>query len=229
MADITFITANKNYSLWTLPVWLCLKIAGLDFDEVTIPFSDPDARARFDDLSPTGSIPVLKHGDVTIWDSAAICEYIAELAPGAGLWPDDRSARAMARSVVADITSFSGAHWSAVEFVSVGAFMPTNVRQRTGPIAVPENIQKIFDRSTKIWCDCRASYRADGPFLFGRFSIADAMSAPLVNRFVTYNVPLDPVAADYRDTMRAHPSVLEYVSLAEAEPWRHEPSERPFA
>ena len=79
MADITFITANKNYSLWTLPVWLCLKVAGLDFDEVTIPFSDPDARARFDDLSPTGSIPVLKHGDVTIWDSAAICEYIADL------------------------------------------------------------------------------------------------------------------------------------------------------
>ena len=229
MADITLITADKNYSLWPLPVWLCLKVADIGFDEITIPYSDPDARVRFDELSPTGSVPVLKHGDLTIWDSAAICEYIAELAPGAGLWPNDQSARAMARSVVADITSFSGAHWSAVEFVSVGAFMPTNVRQRTGPIDVPANIQKIFDRTTKIWRDSRVSFGADGPFLFGRFSIADAMSAPLVNRFVTYNVPLDTAAADYRDTMRAHPKLKEYIALAEAEAWRHEPSERLFA
>ena len=130
-----------------------------------------------------GSIPVLKHGDLTIPDSAAICEYVAELAPEVGLWPDDRSTRAMARSVVADIHSFSGAHWSAVEFVSVGAFMPTNIRRRTGPLDIPANIQKIFDRSTGIWRECRTKYGTEGPYLFGQFSIADAMSAPLVNRF----------------------------------------------
>ena len=228
MADMTLITANKNYGLWPLPAWLCLKVAGLEFGEITIPFSDPDARARFDELSPTGSVPVLKHGELTIWDSAAICEYVAELAPEAGLWPDDRSTRAMARSVVADIHSFSGAHWSAVAFVSVGAVMPTNIRQRTGPIDVPANIQKIFDRSTKIWRECRTEYAEDGPYLFGRFSIADAMSAPLVNRFVTYSVPLDDIEGDYRDTMRDHPMMKEYIALAEKEPWRHEPSERPF-
>jgi glutathione S-transferase len=228
MAEFTLITGDKNYSLWPLPAWLCLKVAGLEFDEIVIPYGDPDARQRFDELSPTGSVPVLTHGNLTIPDSAAICEYVAELAPEAGLWPDDRSTRAMARSVVADIHSFSGAHWSAVAFVSVGAFMPTNIRRRTGPLDIPANIQKIFDRRTGIWRDCRTKYGGDGPYLFGRFSIADAMSAPLVNRFVTYNVPLDGIAAEYRDTLRNHPLMMEYTAEAEKEPWLYEPSERPF-
>lgn len=229
MTDLTLITANKNYSRWPLPAWLCLKVAGLEFDEVTIPFSDPDARERFDALSPTGSVPVLKHGDLTIWDSAAICEYVAELAPEAGLWPDDRSTRAVARSVVADMHSFSGAHWAAVPFVSIGAVMPTNVRQRTEKITVPADIQRIYDRNTKIWRDCRSKHAADGPYLFGRFSVADAMSAPLVNRFVTYNVPLEEIEADYCDTIRDHPLMKEYIALAEQEPWVHAPSEHPFS
>ena len=229
MAEMTLITANKNYSRWPLPAWLCLKVADLEFDEITIPFSDPDARERFDELSPTGSVPALKHGDLTIWDSAAICEYVAELVPEARLWPDDRSTRAMARSVVADMHSYSGAHWAAVPFVSIGAVMPTNVRQRTDSIKAPADIQRIFDRNTRIWQECRSKYASDGAYLFGRFSVADAMSAPLVNRFVTYNVPLDAIAAEYCDTMREHPMMKEYIALAEQEPWLHEPSERPFA
>jgi glutathione S-transferase len=228
MADLTLITANKNYCLWPLPVWLCLKIAELEFDEIVIPFGDPDARERFLQLTPMGSVSALKHGDLTLWDSLAICEYVAELSPEAGLWPDERSTRAMARSVVADIHSASGAHRSGDAYIDVGVVMPTNIRQWTSTIDVPADIQQIFDRNTKIWRDCRKKYSDDGPFLFGRFSIADAMSAPLVNRFVTYNVPLGDIEAEYRDTMRAQPQIKQYIALAEQEPWFHEYSERPF-
>ncbi len=229
MADITFITANKNYCLWPLPAWLCLKAADLEFDEITIPFSDPNARELFLQHTPTGSVPALKHGDLMLWDSMAICEYIAELAPEAGLWPDDRSKRAIARSFVADIHSFSGAHRAEVPSIDVGRVMPTNIRERTDRIKVPADIQKVFDRNTNVWRECRLKYAADGPYLFGQFSIADAMSAPFVNRFVTYSVPLGNIEADYRDTMRAHPNIKEYIAIAEAEPWSHEYSDRPFS
>ncbi len=97
MADMTLITANKNYCNWPLPAWLCFRVAGLEFDEIVIPFGDPDARERFKELTPMGSVPALKHGAMTIWDSLAICEYVAELAPKAALWPDDQTTRAVAR------------------------------------------------------------------------------------------------------------------------------------
>ena len=147
MADITFITANKNYCLWPLPAWLCLKAADLEFDEITIPFSDPNARELFLQHTPTGSVPALKHGDLMLWDSMAICEYIAELAPEAGLWPDDRSKRAIARSFVADIHSFSGAHRAEVPSIDVGRVMPTNIRQRTNDDPV-----KVFKKAVE---NCR--------------------------------------------------------------------------
>ena len=229
MADMTLITANKNYCLWPLPAWLCLKVAGIDFDEIVIPFSDPDARERFERHTPTGSVPALKHGDLLLWDSMAICEYVAELAPEAGLWPDDRSRRAIARSFVADIHSFSGGHRAEVPSIDVGSVMPTNIRERTETIEVPADIQCVFDRNTNVWRECRTKYAADGPYLFGRFSVADAMSAPFVNRFVTYNVPLGDVEAEYRDTIRNHPNIKEYIALAEAEPWSHAYSDRPFS
>ncbi len=227
MADVTLITANKNYCNWPLPAWLCLKLAGLEFDEIVIPFGDPDARERFQQLTPLGSVPALRHCDLTIWDSLAICEYVAELAPNAALWPEDRSTRAMARAVVADIHSFSGAH--IVGSRSAGSVMPTNIRRRADPIEVPADIQKLFDRYTTLWRRCRREYAAFGSFLFGQFSIADAMSASLVNRFVTYNVSLGEIEAEYRDAVRDHAMIKECVSLAEAEPWVYEPSDRPFS
>jgi glutathione S-transferase len=221
MADFTLITANKNYCLWPLPAWLSLKIAELEFDEITIPFGHPDARQLFEEHSPSGWVPALKHGDLTLWESLAICEYVAELAPNAGLWPDDRERRALARAVASEMYSGYKSVLSRV--------MPTNVRRRTGPLDVPEELQKIIDHNTQIWRDCRAKYAGDGPYLFGGFSIADAFHAPLVNRFVSYNVPLGPVESEYRDAVRSHPKVMEFVALAEAEPWDYEPSDRPFA
>ncbi len=221
MADMTLVTANKNYCLWPLPAWLCLKIAELKFDEITIPFGDPNARQLFEKHSPSGSVPALKHGELTLWESLAICEYVAELAPEAGLWPEDPNTRALARAVASEM--YSG--YKSV----VSRTMPTNVRRRTGPLDVPEELQKIIDRNTQIWRKCRAEYASDGPYLFGRFSIADAFHAPLVNRFVTYNVPLGAIESEYRDAVRSHPKVVEFVAIAEAEPWDYEPSDRPFA
>ena len=221
MADMTLVTANKNYCLWPLPAWLCLKIAELEFDEITIPFGDPDARERFEKHSPSGWVPALKHGEMTLWESLAICEYVAELVPEAGLWPDDREIRALARVAASEM--YSG--YKSV----VSRLMPTNVRRRIGPLDLPEEIQKIIYRNTHIWRECRAQYSSDGPYLFGRFSIADAFHAPLVNRFVSYNVPLGPVESEYRDAVRSHPKVMEFVAIAEAEPWDYEPSDRPFA
>ena len=221
MADMTLVTANKNYCLWPLPAWLCLKIAELEFDEITIPFGDPNARQLFEKHSPSGSVPALMHGDLTLWESLAICEYVAELAPDAGLWPEDRNTRALARAVASDM--YSG--YKSV----LSRTMPTNVRGRTGPLDVSEELQNVIDHNTKVWRGCLAKYASDGPYLFGGFSIADAFHAPLVNRFVTYNVPLGSVESEYRDAVRSHPKVKEFVAIAEAEPWDYEPSDRPFA
>ncbi len=138
MAEITLINGNKNYGYWPLPAWLCLKAAKLEFEEITIPFGEPDSRERFERMTPMGSVPTLIHGDLTIWDSLAICEYVAELAPEGSLWPDDRSTHAMARSVVADMHSFSGSHVSGAR--SLGDLMPTNIRRRTGPIELPADL-----------------------------------------------------------------------------------------
>lgn len=156
-----------------------------------------------------------------IWDSLAICEYIAELAPEAGLWPEDHAARAVARSVSAEMHT---AHKPAIS-----KLRPMNVRRRTTPSDTPAEVKQIFDRHAQVWRECRSGYGKDGPYLFGRFSIADAMCAPTVNRFVSYNVQLGPVEAAYRDAMRAHPLVAEYVALAEAETWVFPPAEVPFA
>ena len=221
MADMTLITANKNYCLWPLPAWLCLRIAELEFDEITIPFGDPNARQLFEQHSPSGWVPALKHGDLTLWESLAICEYVAELSPNAGLWPEDRNTRALARAVASEM--YSG--YKSV----LSRLMPTNIRGRTGPLDVPEELQKVIDHNTQVWREHRAKYANDGPYLFGQFSIADAFHAPLVNRFVSYNVPLGSVESEYCDAVRSHPKVIEYVALAEAEPWDFERSDRPFA
>lgn len=221
MAEFTLVTANKNYCLWPLPVWLCLKVARLEFDEIIIPFGQPDSRKRFEEHSPSGGVPVLKHGELTIWESLAICEYVAELVPSANLWPEDGTKRALARTTASEMYSGYKSILSKV--------MPTNIRRRTGPLDLPQELQAIIDRNSQIWRDCRAKYSDGGPFLFGEFSIADAFHAPLVNRFVSYNVPLGSIETKYRDAVRNHMHVKEYIALAEAEPWDYEKSDRPFS
>ena len=223
MADMTLITANKNYCLWPLPAsaCLCLRTAGLEFDEVILPFGEPDSRERFLEYSPTGRVPVLQHGDLSIWDSAAVCEYAAELAPEARLCPEDRSRRAIARSVVAEM------HVHKSDPLHV--FLPGNVRAQKTGVILPPKVKEVTDRMTDIWIECRRLYGQDGPFLFGHFTVADAVQAHMVNRFVTYDIELRPEAAEYRDTMLAHPPMVEWVAAAKAEKSSFAPADKEFA
>ena len=221
MAELTLILGSKNYCLWPVSAWLCLRTAGLDFDEVIIPFGEPNSRERFLEYSPTGRVPVLKHGDISIWDSAAVCEYVAELAPEARLWPEDRSRRAIARSVVAEMHTHPP--------LPLHAVLPGNVRGRKTGVELPPDVKEVTDRMTDIWIDCRRLYGQGGPFLFGHFTVADAVQAHMVNRFVTYGIELEPEAAEYSDTMLAHPPLMEWIAAAKAEDSSFAPSDKVFA
>jgi glutathione S-transferase len=207
---LTIAIGNKNYSSWSLRGWLALKHTGQPFREVVIPLGRADTHESIRAHSPSGRIPALRHGEVVVWDSLAICEYLAEAFPEARLWPEDRAARAHARSVSAEMHS---------SFLSLRAHMPMNVRSLfPGFGRTPGSLQDIA-RVTAIWSDCRARYAGGGPYLFGRFSVADAMYAPVVSRFRTYDVRLDATLRAYADAMLAHPAMQEWARAAEKEEW----------
>lgn len=214
MADMTFVLANKNYCLWPLPAWLCMKTAKLDFEEVLIPFEQPDTTERMLEYGPTGRVPVLKHGDRTIWDSLAICEYVNELVPEANLWPTDSEARSVARSVAAEMHS-GGAR-------TISFALDTNVRRRTKRVTPTDDVAKNIKRILAIWNDCRTRFGSGRPFLFGHFTIADAMHAHVVDRFVTYDISLSTEGEVYRDTIRTYPPLVEWIAAAEKESWKME-------
>jgi glutathione S-transferase len=207
----TLAIGNKNYSSWSLRAWLVLRHAvGTAFREELIPLSRPDSREKLLAQSPTARVPVLRHGDVVVWDSLAICEHLAEAYPGARLLPDDPRARACARSVSAEMHA---------GFAALRAVMPMNVRARLpGCGRTPASLRDI-ERVCAIWRDCRKRFGEGGPFLFGRFSFADAMYAPVVLRFRTYGVALAEVERAYADAVVALPAVQDWIRAAEAEAW----------
>jgi len=211
MSDLTLVIANRNYSSWSLRAWLALAATGAEFDEVLVPLGRPETAAEILRWSPSGRVPALRDGDLTIWDSLAICEYLAERFPDAGLWPADPRARAVARSVVAEMHS---------SFTGVRGNMPMNIRASypgagRGP-GVDEDVQRI----TTVWESCRSSYGAGGDLLFGSFTIADAFFAPIVSRFRTYGVETTGVAAEYMDAVWALPTMRDWVKKAHAEAMR---------
>jgi len=219
MAALTLIIGNKNYSSWSLRPWLLLKQAGIPFREHYVPVRGEVWQSQILSLSPSGKVPALHDGALRIWDSLAICEYLAERFPEKQLWPADPAARAEARSVSAEMHSgFLGLRQNM--FMNVRRRMPNRGR-------APEAMQDL-ERITAIWADCRERYRKDGPFLFGRFSIADAMYAPIPLRLQTYGVAISGVAADYAHTLLALPAMQEWVAGAHAETERlahYEPAE----
>ncbi len=217
MAELKLIIADKNYCLWPLPAWLCLRSAGLDFDEVLIRFGDEDRREQMLKYGPTGRVPVLHHNDLVIWDSLAICEYVADLMPEARLWPVDRSARATARAFSAEMHATGGAYRGAVRHIIFS--LDTNVRRRTDPVTPEPNVQEAIDHLIVNWRGMRKTYGQEGPFLFGHFTIADAMSAHLVNRLTTYAVAVPDDIADYMTAMRDFPPMAQWIAGAEAEDW----------
>lgn len=209
MAEMTLVIGNKNYSSWSLRPWLALRQAGLDFDEIVIPLSETGTRASILKHSASGRVPALRHGDLTVWDSLAICEYAAELQPEAGLWPDDRAARAVARSVSAEMHA---------GFTALRQHMPMNIRSKFPDEGRKPGVKEDIDRITALWRQCRSRYGADGAFLFGRFGIADAMFAPVVSRFRTYGVALGEVEQAYADAVWALETMQEWAKAAANEP-----------
>lgn len=217
MADFTLYIGNKNYSSWSLRGWLMAKAAGITFEEVLIRLRQPNTKAEVLRHSPSGRVPALVHGEISVWESLAMGEYLAELFPDAGLWPHDRAARAFARSVSTEMHA---------GFSALRTHFPMNVRSSFPNRASTPEVQADIDRITSIWHDCRTRFGKDGPFLFGgTFGNADAMFAPVVSRFRTYKVELDAGAQAYCDAVWSWPAMQEWATAAKNEPWVMEDSE----
>ena len=204
----TLVIANKNYSSWSLRPWLVLKESGIAFEEIIVPLSQPDSHTNILKYSPSARVPCLIDAELTIWDSLAICEYLAEGRPQ--LWPAHPAARAHARSISAEMHS---------GFTAVRQQMPMNCRADLAGRGRTPEVDADIARISAIWEEFRNRYRADGNFLFGAFTIADAMYAPIVWRFRTYGVSLPDVAQHYCDHVVNLPSMQEWLTAARAEPW----------
>jgi len=206
---LKLIIGNKNYSSWSLRAWLAARASGLVFEEIRIPLFIPGSRERILSHSPSGKVPCLIDHGLPVWDSLAICEYLAEKAP---LWPTDPAARAIARSVSAEMHS---------GFMELRRQMTMNIRKDYAGHGRTPAVDADIVRIEAIWNDCRTRFGAKattpGPFLFGAFSAADAMYAPICFRFRTYGVKPAGAAGEYLATMLAHPWMLEWDAAAHAE------------
>jgi glutathione S-transferase len=203
----TLVIGNKNYSSWSLRPWLLLRHHGVDFDEVRLPLDTPEFYAAIGNYSPTGRVPVLREGELVVWDSLAILEYSSERWLDGKGWPQDMAARALARAVSAEMHS---------GFQNLRSQCPMDcVKRSTEPVS--EEVKRDIARIGVLWRDCRSRHGTGGPFLFGGFSIADAMYAPVVLRIVSYGIAVGPVERGYMDAMLAVPALREWLSDAEAE------------
>jgi glutathione S-transferase len=207
MAKATLTISSKNYSSWSLRGWLMTRFSGLPFEEVAVAPNDPSARAEILLISPTILVPCLRHDGATIWDTLAIGEYLNETMPDAGLLPADRVRRAHCRSICGEIHS---------GFVTLRGSLPVNLKGHFPGFKIWTRAQADIDRVCTIWRDCLAV--SGGPFLFGARTIADAMYAPVVTRFMTYDVKLEPRLKTYADTIMNMPEMIEWVAAAREEP-----------
>ena len=210
MPDLTIYLGNKNYSSWSLRPWLVLKHTTVAFNEVVIPLYESTSRATVLKYSPSGRVPALQHGALTIWDSLAICEYLAEALPAFELWPKDAAARAVARAASAEMHA---------GFEALRRHLPMNIRSSFPDRGVTPEVQADINRVMSIWRDCRARFgEGKGDFLFGHFTIADAMYAPVVTRFRTYRIELEREAETYCEKIMSLPAMQEWIAGARNEP-----------
>jgi glutathione S-transferase len=205
----TLVIADKTYSSWSLRPWLMMKVGGIPFSEAHVRLGYPDQRESFLVHSPAGKVPVLKDGDTIVWDSLAILEYLAERHPDAGIWPADPLARADARSISAEMHA---------GFPDMRRVLGMNLKRPPAPVAQDEATARDVARVQDIWEAARGRFGGTGPFLYGRFSAADAMYAPVVTRFATYAVPVRAAVRAYMDTVLALPPVREWYDAAQREP-----------
>jgi glutathione S-transferase len=205
--SLTLYVGSKRYSSWSLRPYLALAYAGLPFETQVILLDRPSTRADIAAVNPAGRLPVLVHDSLTVWDSIAICEYVSEIAPETRLWPTERAQRARARSISAEMHA---------GFTALRSNMPMDLcTDKSGQGHTPEALADAR-RVCDIWREALA--RSGGPFLFGAFTIADAMYAPVTTRFVTYGVELDATCRAYVDAIVAMPAMVAWKRDAAAEP-----------
>jgi glutathione S-transferase len=208
MPILKLVIGNKNYSSWSLRPWVLLTHAGIPFEEVQLKFGDDATVIGAESWSPTRKVPVLWIDQQPVWDSAAICETVAEMFPEKRLWPAETAARRVARSASAEMHS---------GFADLRKAMPLNIRSSHPDKGRTPGALRDIERIASIWESCRARFGAGGEFLFGGFSCADAMFAPLTLRFATYAVVLPPIAQRYAEAMRALPAMQKWCTAARAE------------
>lgn len=204
-APLTLIIGTKRWSTWSLRPWLALAVPGIPFAEEVVALRQPETKTGIAALSPSGKVPCLRHGDLLIWDSLAICEYVAELFPDARLWPADPAARAIARSVCAEMHA---------GFAALRTACPMDIGTKTPMADIPADVSRDVTRITALWRDCRQRFGQSGPFLFGRFSIADAMYAPVVSRFDSYGLSTDETGRLYIKTILDLPAMRKWSAEA---------------
>jgi glutathione S-transferase len=207
MAKATLTISSKNYSSWSLRGWLLTRFSGLEFDEIVTSPDDASARAEILLLSSSILVPCLRHDGATVWDTLAIAEYLNEIMPHAGLLPADRVLRAHCRSICGEIHS---------GFTTLRASLPVNLKGHFPNFKIWSRAQADIDRVCVIWRECLA--KSGGPFLFGERTMADAMYAPVVTRFMTYDVKLEPRLKDYANMVMALPEMQQWIEAAKAEP-----------
>ena len=208
-SGLTLVIGNKNYSSWSLRPWLLLRVFGVKFDEIKLPLDEPEFYARIRDYSSAGRVPVLIDGDLRVWDSLAICEYVNEQFLDSRGWPSERTARARGRAICAEMHS---------GFSALRNAMPMNTRKRIPTPALSADVLKDIARVGQIWREFRAEHAQQGDFLFGSFGIADAMYAPVILRFASYAIELGPVERAYAESVLALPPLREWLAEAATEP-----------
>jgi glutathione S-transferase len=207
---LKLVIGNKNYSSWSMRPWLALRASNIPFEEVFVPlYTDNKAdKERLLSFSPSGKVPALIDGEVTVWDSLAIIEYVAERFPQARLWPEDRAQRAQARAISAEMHS---------GFLPLRNECGMNLHRPVRAVPLSADAQANVARIQQIWIDCRERYGEGGPFLFGAFGAVDAMYAPVVHRFRTYAVEVAPEVRTYMEAMIALPAFAQWTAEGLAE------------
>ncbi|MGH6930215.1 MAG: glutathione S-transferase family protein [Dongiaceae bacterium] len=210
MSEFHLYVGNKCFSSWSLRPWIALRHCGIPFTETLVRLRTPETAANLAKVSPTGQVPVLVHGETAIWETLAILEYLADLFPDRALWPADRAARTLARCVATEMHS---------GFLELRYGWPMNLRRPKGGKPLDGAAAEQVLRVQAIWRQCRKAHGAGGPFLFGQFTAADAMYAPVVTRFDTYGGALDPDIRAYVDAVLATPAMVKWYDEAAKEPW----------
>jgi glutathione S-transferase len=207
---LKLIIGNKNYSSWSFRPWIAMKVAGIRFDEELVSLDAPDFKSRLTAVSGTGKVPTLIDGEVQVWESLAILEYLAERFPEARLWPSDAAARAHARAISSEMHA---------GFQALRKACPMNMWRPVIKRDFPADVMANVTRIDTMWSDCRERYGRGGAFLFGAFGAADAMYAPVVARFHTYAIEISAKTKTYMDAVMALPAWSEWTATAVKEPW----------